>query len=117
MACKIKRVYDPIAEDDGYRVLVDRVWPRGLKKAEVHIDLWMKEIAPSTPLRKWFGHDPAKWQEFRKRYREELKEKKGLIDNLLDNTGNGNLTLLFSARDREHNQAVVLREHIRSRKK
>jgi uncharacterized protein YeaO (DUF488 family) len=106
----IKRVYDAPAKSDGFRVLVDRVWPRGVSKEKAAVDLWMKEIGPSTDLRKWFGHDPARWDEFRKRYRDELAAKRGLLDELLAHAAKGPLTLVYSARDEAHNQAVVILE-------
>lgn len=109
-AVRIKRVYEPAAADDGTRILVDRLWPRGLKKADAHIAQWMKEIAPSTELRKWFGHDPARWQEFRRRYKAELAQKRDLVDELRALAAKGPLTLLYSAHDEAHNQAVVIRE-------
>lgn len=107
---KVKRVYDPPAKDDGMRILIDRLWPRGLRKDEAAIAEWMKEIAPSDELRKWFGHDPEKWQEFRKKYKEELRAKPELIKRLKAESKKGTLTLLFSARDIEHNNAVALKE-------
>lgn len=112
MRCKIRRIYDPVDPDDGFRVLVDRIWPRGLKKADAAIDLWLKEIAPSTELRKWFNHDPDKWKTFRSRYISELKQKNNLVDRMLAEAGNRQITLLFSARDTEHNQAAVIKEYI-----
>lgn len=106
---RIKRIYNPVNEDDGYRILVDRLWPRGVSKERAKLDLWMKEIAPSDALRKWFNHDSAKWNEFKLRYREELREKKDLLSELKRiEKENKNVTLLFSAKDEEHNQAVVL---------
>jgi uncharacterized protein YeaO (DUF488 family) len=107
-----KRVYEEADADDGFRVLVDRVWPRGLKKEQVAADLWLKDIAPSTDLRKWFGHDPAKWDEFRERYFSELDDEQEAVAQLLDKAAEGRLTLLYSARDAEHNQAVALREYL-----
>lgn len=107
---KIKRIYDSPAPDDGRRVYVDRLWPRGMKKDEALFDEWLKEVSPSGELRKWFGHDPAKWPEFRKKYAEELKEKKDIIAELRDQADQGDLTLLYSAKDREHNNAVVMKE-------
>ena len=105
----IKRIYDPVNEDNGYRILVDRIWPRGVSKDIAKLDLWMKEIAPSDALRKWFQHDPAKWDEFKIRYHDELLEKKDLIAELKRiEKENKNVTLLYSAKDKEHNQAVVL---------
>jgi uncharacterized protein YeaO (DUF488 family) len=109
---KIKRTYDPPSSDDGKRILVDRLWPRGIKKEDAEIDEWLKDIAPSDELRKWFSHDPSKWQEFKKRYRNELKDKSELIENLRKQAKKGNITLLFSAKDIEHNNAVVLKEEI-----
>jgi uncharacterized protein YeaO (DUF488 family) len=110
---RIKRVYDKPAKDDGWRVLVDRLWPRGMKKEAVKIDLWMKEVAPSDALRKWFAHDPKRWPEFQKKYRTELKQKKELLAKLKDmEKKHGMLTLLFGAKDEEHNQAVVLAEEL-----
>ncbi|WP_394892873.1 DUF488 domain-containing protein [Mesorhizobium sp. AaZ16] len=110
MGIAIKRVYDAPAKSAGFRVLVDRVWPRGVSKEKAAVDLWMKEIGPSTDLRKWFGHDPARWDEFRKRYRDELAAKRELLDELRTHAANGRLTLVYSARDESHNQAVVIRE-------
>jgi uncharacterized protein YeaO (DUF488 family) len=106
----IKRVYDQPAKADGFRVLVDRVWPRGVSKEKAAVDLWMKEIGPSTGLRKWFGHKPERWDEFRKRYRAELEGKGDLLDELRSHAAKDPLTLVYSARDEAHNQAVVIRE-------
>lgn len=107
---KIKRIYDALEPADGYRVLVDRVWPRGVSKEQARIGVWMKEVAPSTQLRKWFAHDPKRWAEFQKRYREELKTKSQLITQLRQlEKEHGAVTLLYSARDQARNQAVVLR--------
>jgi uncharacterized protein YeaO (DUF488 family) len=114
---KIKRIYDSASSKDGKRILVDRLWPRGIKKDEAKIDEWMKEIAPSNELRKWFAHDPSKWQEFKKRYTEELKSQANLIEILINKAKKGNLTLIFSARDTEHNNAVVLSELISERER
>jgi len=107
---RIKRIYDPPAPDDGRRVLVDRLWPRGLAKEAARIDEWLKEIAPSDALRTWFGHDPARWEEFRKRYREELKGHVEPLERLRAETEKGTVTLLFAAKDTAHNNAVVLKE-------
>lgn len=112
MKCKVKRIYDTPEHGDGFRVLVDRVWPRGVKKSDADIDLWQKDLAPSTELRKWFNHDPEKWESFRKRYLSELKHKDQLVEEMLTSAGNRPLTLLFSARDTEHNQAVIIKEYI-----
>ena len=107
---RIKRIYDSPAAEDGNRVLVDRLWPRGLTKEGARVDEWLKEIAPSDELRKWFDHDPARWEEFRTRYREELKTQVGLLDKLRGEARKGTVTLLFAAKDAEHNNAVVLKE-------
>lgn len=107
---RIKRAYEPPSPHDGTRVLVDRLWPRGVKKADAAIAQWMKEIAPSNELRKWFGHDPERWDEFRRRYRAELAHKKELVGQLRELAARGPLTLIYSAHDEAHNQAVVLRE-------
>jgi uncharacterized protein YeaO (DUF488 family) len=114
-----KRVYEPANPHDGFRVLVDRVWPRGMTKEQVQADLWIKDAAPSTALRKWFGHDQSKWEEFKNRYFLELQAQPEAVARLLDETAKGRLTLLFSARDVERNQAVALREYLlaRSRKR
>jgi uncharacterized protein YeaO (DUF488 family) len=109
---RIKRVYDKPAKADGRRVLVDRVWPRGLTKEEAQIDDWLKEIAPSTRLRKWFGHDPERWPEFKKRYAKELKSQREQVDRLAQKARKRTVTLLFGAKDIEHNNAVALKEHI-----
>ena len=113
---RIKRAYDPPSPDDGLRVLVDRLWPRGLPRAEARIDFWLKEIAPSAELRRWFGHDPVKWSEFRRRYRAELAANLEALEKLLDLLrGQERITLLFATRDVEHNNAVVLQEILDSR--
>ena len=106
----IKRIYDAPVPADGRRVLVDRLWPRGVSKDKARIDEWLKEVAPSDELRKWFGHDPEKWEEFRRRYREELKDHEGLLAQLRSEVRKGAVTLLFAAKDAEHNNAVVLKE-------
>jgi uncharacterized protein YeaO (DUF488 family) len=114
---RIKRVYEPSAKEDGKRILVDRLWPRGLSKVKADVDLWLKEIAPSTELRKWFGHDPGKWAEFRKRYWVELEENDEQVVLLKEEIKKGVVTLLYGARDEEHNEAVVLLEFLRGQKK
>jgi uncharacterized protein YeaO (DUF488 family) len=106
---RVKRAYDPPAPDDGLRVLVDRLWPRGLKRQKAKIDLWLKDVAPSTELRRWFGHDPARWAEFQDRYRAELAGNAALRELLGIVKQRRRVTLLFGARDVEHNDAVVLR--------
>ena len=110
---RIKRIYDPAAKSDGMRVLVDRVWPRGMTKAAAALDLWLKEIAPSTGLRKWFGHDPARWDEFRKRYGKELDENAEAVEQLRGLIAEGPMTLLYSAHDAQHNQAVALLDYLK----
>jgi uncharacterized protein YeaO (DUF488 family) len=107
---RLKRAYDSPAADDGQRVLVDRLWPRGVKKADAAVDHWAKELAPSTKLRKWFGHDPARWEEFRRRYSEEINHRADELDRLRDLALKGPVTLVYAARDEIHNDAVVLRE-------
>ncbi len=107
---RIKRIYDPPAAEDGRRVLVDRLWPRGVAKEKARIDEWLKEIAPSDVLRKWFGHDPARWEEFRRRYRGELESQGELLERLRAEAKRGTVTLLFAAKDEEHNNAVVIQE-------
>jgi len=107
---KLKRAYENPAVGDGKRVLVDRLWPRGVRKTEAAIDYWMKELAPSTELRKWFGHDPARWDEFRRRYAAEVHEHRDELDQLRNLMQTGAVTLVYSAHDEAHNDAVVLRE-------
>ena len=107
---RLKRAYDSPAADDGHRVLVDRLWPRGVKKADAAVDHWAKELAPSTKLRKWFGHDPARWEEFRRRYSEEINQRADELERLRDLALKGPVTLVYAARDEIHNDAVVLRE-------
>jgi uncharacterized protein YeaO (DUF488 family) len=114
-ALKLKRAYEPAAEGDGERVLVDRIWPRGVSKAEARIDLWLKDVAPSTALRQWFGHDPARWDEFRSRYHAELKDNPAL-GQLRQIIAKGPVTLVYGARDEAHNQAVALAEVLGSKK-
>jgi uncharacterized protein YeaO (DUF488 family) len=109
---KIKRVYELPEKSDGMRVLVDRLWPRGIKKEDARFDLWLKDIAPSAELRKWFSHDPSKWQEFRTRYKKELKDKPGMMEDLKKVARKGTVTLLFAAKDADRNNAVVLKEMI-----
>ena len=107
---RIKRIYEPVETKDGARILIDRLWPRGVKKENAHIDHWMKAVAPSTDLRKWFAHDPVKWEIFQKKYKEELK-KTGALDELISYIKKyKTVTLLYAARDEQHNHAVVLQE-------
>ena len=116
LVVKIKRIYEPASREDGKRILIDRLWPRGIKKEEAKIDEWMKEIAPTTGLRKWFSHDPAKWPEFRKRYIDELKSKSDLVERLRSEATEGTITLLFAAKGAEHSNAVVLKELIEKKR-
>jgi len=111
MKIKIKRVYEPPDKHDGRRILVDRLWPRGLSKEKACVDLWLKEIAPSTELRKWFGHDPGRWEEFKERYLAELKGNSEQIQRLKQELDKGIVTLVYAAKDEEHNQAVVIQEN------
>ncbi len=107
---KIKRAYDSPSPEDGKRILIDRLWPRGLKKEEAQVEEWLKDLAPSTELRKWLGHDPAKWNEFKKRYRQELTGKSELVRRIKAEARKGTVTLVFSAKDAEHSNAAFLRE-------
>lgn len=108
----IKRVYEPYDKQDGQRILTDRLWPRGLTKEKAHIDLWLKNISPSTELRKWFNHDPVKWKEFQRRYRAELAENKISVSTLQDYLSSGPATIVYAAKDEKHNDAIVLREYL-----
>lgn len=112
MNIKMKRVYEQPADGDGSRILVDRLWPRGLTKEKANIVLWLKEIAPSTELRKWFGHDPDKWRGFRQRYETELRNNKDLIKVLAEKAKAGTITLVYAARDEQRNEAVVLKQFL-----
>jgi uncharacterized protein YeaO (DUF488 family) len=114
---RIKRAYEPASRTDGTRILVDRLWPRGLKKTDAKIDVWLKEIAPSTELRKWFGHDPERWPEFRKRYKAEARQHPEELARLRSLAKKGPLTLVYSAHDESHNDAVVLRSLIVQQRK
>ena len=110
MQIKLKRVYEEPSLEDGFRILVDRLWPRGLTKEKAGVDLWLRELGPSTELRHWFAHDPARWDEFRRRYAAELRTKPDLLAQITQHPGP--VTLLFGAKDAEHNQAVALREYL-----
>jgi uncharacterized protein YeaO (DUF488 family) len=112
---KIKRVYENAGPADGTRVLVERLWPRGMRKEELALNSWIKDVAPSTDLRRWFSHDPAKWEEFRRRYFAELDAHVTAWQPLLEVASKGNLTLLYSSRDTEHNNAVALMEYLKER--
>ena len=115
MEIRTKRAYEPPDPRDGFRVLVDRLWPRGLTKGELRADLWLQDVAPSTALRKWFAHDSSRWEEFKRRYFAELDSHPESVQILLEAAAKGTLTLLFSARDTEHNQAVALKEYLLSK--
>jgi uncharacterized protein YeaO (DUF488 family) len=117
MTIFLKRAYEPVEPSDGFRILVDRLWPRGVSKDAAHIDLWLKEIAPSTALRKWFGHDPSKWDEFQDRYFLELRHNPEGVAQLTAYTRRGVITLVYGAKDKEHNHAVALRKYLESLKK
>ena len=108
MNIRIKRAYETPDKEDGTRILVDRLWPRGLTKEKARVDLWLKDVAPSTELRKWFAHDPAKWAEFRSRYLEELKRNKEQLSLLRQEAAKGTVTLVYGAKDQQHNEAVIL---------
>ncbi|MEO8250219.1 MAG: DUF488 domain-containing protein [Burkholderiales bacterium] len=112
----LKRAYEPAADHDGTRVLIDRLWPRGVSKDAAALDLWLKDLAPSTELRKWFGHDPARWAEFQDRYADEVRQNPEPFEQLRDLAREGKVTLVYSARDEEHNDAVVLRRILLGRK-
>ena len=114
---KIKRAYEKPSKEDGYRILIDRLWPRGVSKDEAKIDLWLKEISPSNELRKWFSHDPRKWEDFKFKYRDELKEKTEFIKELKKIEKEKKIiTLVYSAKDQEHNDVVVLNEILKNRR-
>ena len=112
---KLKRVYEPVGPSDGRRFLVDRIWPRGVRKEALSVDAWVKEAGPSNELRKWFGHDPSRWAEFRQRYERELEAHPEVLEPLLEAAHQGDITLVYSARDEQHNQAVVIRDVLQSR--
>jgi uncharacterized protein YeaO (DUF488 family) len=114
---KLKRVYEEPSSEDGFRVLVDRLWPRGLSKERAAVDLWLKEAAPSPELRKWFDHDLARWPQFQERYRAELRDKKDALRMLKQKSKEGTVTLVYAARDEEHNGAVALKRFLGSRKR
>jgi len=114
---KTRRAYDPPRKEVGLRILVDRHWPRGLKKKEARIDEWLKELAPSNELRRWFSHDPEKWLEFRKRYFKELKDQERLIETILENAKNQPIVLVYAAKEESYNNAVALKEYLEKRAK
>ena len=109
---KLKRVYEDAEKQDGSRVLVERLWPRGISKERAKLDLWLKEVAPSPGLRTWFGHDPAKWEEFRRKYVEELQQQEGDLAQLRELTEKGDVTFIYAAKDTEHNAAIVLKDFL-----
>jgi uncharacterized protein YeaO (DUF488 family) len=115
MSIGLKRAYDRPAGSDGRRILVDRIWPRGIAKADLRIDAWLKDLAPSDGLRKWFGHDPIKWDEFKKRYADEIDQHAEALDHLVESAKEGHVTLIFGTKDIEHNNAVALKEHLERR--
>jgi uncharacterized protein YeaO (DUF488 family) len=115
MSIGLKRAYDPPEKSDGYRVLVDRIWPRGVTKDDLEVDAWLKDLAPSTDLRKWFGHDPKKWDEFKRRYARELEPQAAALKQLVERARAGRVTLVFGAKDTLHNQAVVIKQHLERR--
>lgn len=115
MPVHTKRVYEPAAPEDGYRVLVDRLWPRGVSKARLRLDDWNKSVAPSDALRRWFGHDPARWDAFKAAYFEELDKQQEAVSGLARRAGESPVTLLFAARDDLHNNAVALKEYLEDR--
>jgi uncharacterized protein YeaO (DUF488 family) len=112
MEIKLKRAYEKPAKGDGFRILVERLWPRGVTKKDAHIDLWLKEVAPSAELRKWYSHDVEKWPEFKKRYRKEFRGNKELIAELKSRIKKGNVAFVYAAKDEEHNSALVLKEYL-----
>ncbi|MFB2563045.1 DUF488 domain-containing protein [Rhizobium sp. IMFF44] len=115
MPLHIKRIYEPAGNGDGKRILVDRLWPRGISKNDARIDAWLKDLAPSAELRRWFGHDPKKWDEFRRRYQDELEKNSKAVEELREQIGKSTATLLYGARDTEHNNAVVLMDFLTNR--
>ena len=112
MVIRVKRIYQPASAEDGVRVLVDRMWPRGLSKERARVDHWFREVSPSAPLRKWFRHDPAKWDEFKRRYFEELDQAADAVARLRGLANGQTVTLLYAAKDEEHNNAVALRQYL-----
>ncbi len=112
MSIRLKRVYAAPGPHDGFRILVDRLWPRGVSRRAAHMDLWLKEVAPSTSLRQWFGHDPAKWADFRDRYYSELDSNPGAVEQLNEQVRRGVVTLVYAARDTEYNHAVALKQYL-----
>ena len=116
MKILVKRIYESAAKSDGCRVLVDRLWPRGISKESATLDLWLPDLGPSTELRQWFNHDPSKWEEFHRRYHVELKAKTALLATITEQAKTSSVTLVYSAKDEQHNQAVALRDFLNGRK-
>ncbi len=116
MQIMLKRIYDLYDKEDGYRILVDRLWPRGVSKEKAHIDLWLKDISPSTELRKWFGHDPDKWEEFKRKYRKELSKNSSAVSKLTEIANQNTITLLYAAKDTDHNEAKAIKEYIETKR-
>jgi uncharacterized protein YeaO (DUF488 family) len=114
---QLKRIYEVPSPEDGFRVLVERLWPRGISKEQAQLDSWLKDVAPSPELRKWFNHDPAKWKEFQRRYTEELRDKKDLVQLLIDKARSSKVTLLYAAHDTKHNGALALKRILERRRK
>jgi uncharacterized protein YeaO (DUF488 family) len=112
----LKRIYEDPSPTDGFRVLVERLWPRGVSKERAAVDLWLKDVAPSPELRKWFGHDPARWEQLQKRYREELRSRRDAIQALKEKNKQGTVTLVYAARDEQHNGALVLKHFLQGRR-
>lgn len=115
MAIKLKRVYEPPSKEDGVRFLVERLWPRGIKKTDLKMDAWLKEVAPSTALRMWFAHDPAKWKYFQERYIAELEANPEALEPLVHAMRHGTITLLYSSKDGEHNNAICLKSYLENK--
>lgn len=111
-AIKLKRIYEPTSTSDGFRILVDRLWPRGIKKEEANVDIWLKEVGPSNELRKWFNHEPEKWEAFRKKYLAELQHSPATKELIQLVQKHATVTLVYSAKDEQHNQAVVVKEFL-----
>ncbi len=116
MTIKLKRAYEDARKSDGTRILVERLWPRGLSKDRAQVDLWLKDVAPSTELRKWFGHDPSRWQEFRRRYHQELRRRPDVLQPLLAALAHGPVTLVYGSREERYNAAVALRDYVAAKR-
>lgn len=114
---RIKRIYDEPSQEDGIRILVDKLWPRGISKDKAELDMWLKEVAPSDDLRKWFSHDPAKWEGFKERYLRELDKKTEYVDQVIERAEDNDVTLLYAAKDEKYNNAVVLMKYIKNKGK